>query len=451
MDSITFCNLHSYNNNSSNALLPDDILRLILSSLNLRYRAIASRVCKNWHDIISSCNINDNVLQEQFVSTRTFCAYCCSRIVHRRICSHSLYPIVVKFASDNTNLTELYLIAAVTTLALSPAIFQSRVLLTVLCLKNCKFEDETFDDIKELPLMKEIYFVSIQISPTNFVKLINNCPSIAELTLINCYYELGVHLSGNGIGSIEIKTRNLREFYLLRSSILTVKLDLRACTKLHVLKIDCEYIPIGFPNDISSAFPCLKSLFLRSCKRLKKFKISSPELENLTLSNMVDLNDAVIVTPNLRSFKLIDIEKVPNSCPIIGSSLMEVEIGFKYVTSEDRLCSDNIRSNIQPLQIKQIDLLILLSMVPSYKFLTDELFSYFHPRTLLVRVKSDALKYNFILVLLDQLKGWERELENVKRCKYSNNMCWRYFLKGFKIVESTTRRRANQISLEFQW
>uniref|UniRef100_M1DW53 F-box domain-containing protein n=1 Tax=Solanum tuberosum TaxID=4113 RepID=M1DW53_SOLTU len=353
MASITFCNLHSYTNSSSTALLlPDDILHKILCSLNLRNRAIASQVCKTWHDIVSLCNINDNIINDNVlqaqVSNRTFCAYCCSRIVHR-ICYHSLYPIVVKFASDNINFEELYLIATVTSLALSPAIFQSRVLLTVLCLKNCKFEDEAFDDIQEMNLLKEIYFVSVQISPTNFVKLINNCPSIADLTLINCYNELGVfpillpdlnqlkkvHLSGNGIGPIEIKAQNLREFHLLRS--LAVKLDLSACTKLHVLKIDCEYIPIGFPEDISSAFPCLKSLFLRSCKGLKIFKLSSPELENLTLSNMIDLNDAVIVTPNLRSFKIVDMKQVPNSCPIVGSSLMEVEIGFKYVTSISRL------------------------------------------------------------------------------------------------------------------
>ncbi|XP_015168801.1 uncharacterized protein [Solanum tuberosum] len=63
-------------------------------------------------------------------------------------------------------------------------------------------------------------------------------------------------------------------------------------------------------------------------------------------------------------------------------------------------------------------------------------------------MNSDALKYdNFIQVLLDELKDWEREFESGKQRKYNNNMCWLYFLKGFKILESTTR----QLSLEFQW
>ncbi|KAG5604309.1 hypothetical protein H5410_025801 [Solanum commersonii] len=85
----------------------------------------------------------------------------------------------------------------------------------------------------------------------------------------------------------------------------------------------------------------------------------------------------------------------------------------------------------------------LFNLLDSFK-----LFSYFHPRTLLVRVNSDALKYdNFIHVVLDELKDWETGLESGKRSKYNNNMCWHYFLKGFKILESTTR----QLSLEFQW
>lgn len=52
-------------------------------------------------------------------------------------------------------------------------------------------------------------------------------------------------------------------------------------------------------------------------------------------------------------------------------------------------------------------------------------------------------------VLLDELKGRNRGCHKCN--ENSNYMCWHYFLKGFKILESTKRQGAHQISLEFQW
>ncbi|WMV28594.1 hypothetical protein MTR67_021979, partial [Solanum verrucosum] len=116
---------------------------------------------------------------------------------------------------------------------------------------------------------------------------------------------------------------------------------------------------------------------------------------------------------------------------------MVVEIGLKYVRATTRFLqmfplgtetteskevisySGNLPSNFEPLRIKNRNLEILMSWIPRYESLIDELLSYFHPQTLLVRVDSDALKYNnFIQVLLDELKDWERELEleSSKRC-----------------------------------
>ncbi|MCE0481992.1 hypothetical protein HAX54_040292 [Datura stramonium] len=168
--------------------------------------------------------------------------------------------------------------------------------------------------------------------------------------------------------------------------------------------------------------------------------------------------------------------KIPISCPVVGSRQMEVEIGFKYVPALQNLrtCtgnlgenitlsfdttqfkevisnSGNLQSNIEPLCIKHINLEVLVSQVPIYESLTDELFSYFHLRTLLVRVNQDVLNCNFIQVLLDELKRQNRD--RTKRYKCSNYMCWRYALKSFEILESTTttKQGAHQISLEFLW
>ncbi|XP_075096217.1 uncharacterized protein LOC142174338 [Nicotiana tabacum] len=290
--------------------LPDDILhRIILYPLTLKQRAIASLVSKSWRRMIASFN-DCNFAQTH--STNSYCAFCYRyfSLVCCEIC-FGLHPVFKLTADDS--FIEFYLFVPRThaSFNLSPAILESR-LLTFLHLKGYIFEEKNFE---ELPSLKEIYFDYVSISPTNLSKFISGCPSIVELILKDCYndkYCLSpislsdmnelkkVHVSGTDIESIEIKTRNMLEFHLF-SLTSALKLDLRACSKLQALKIDCEYIPIGFPKEISSAFPRLNSLFLRLCKRLNKIKLLSPELENLNLSDMVDLDDAIIVTPNLRS------------------------------------------------------------------------------------------------------------------------------------------------------
>jgi len=54
----------------------------------------------------------------------------------------------------------------------------------------------------------------------------------------------------------------------------------------------------------------------------------------------------------------------------------------------------NLQSKVEPLRIKNINVEILMSRIPRYESLIDEIFSYFHPQTLLVRVNSDELMYN---------------------------------------------------------
>ncbi|XP_059277947.1 uncharacterized protein LOC132032197 [Lycium ferocissimum] len=465
--------------------LPYDIRQKILSCLTLRQRAIASLVSRNWRHMIAS--LDDHKLV-QTNSTKINCGYCYRYYSYCR-CSYRVKP-VIKLAADNMSFTECYLFVRNSLFYMSTDMLESS-LLTVLHLKGyCNME--YIGEIKEMSSLKEIYLDSVCISPDTFSKIINKCPSIVELTLIHCYglYSISVpHLNqlkkvhvncgSRYIQTIEIQARNMREFHLF-SSLAAPKLDLRACTKLQVLKIDCEYIPFGFPQEISSVFPCLKSLFLRLCKRPKKFKLLSPELENLTLSDMVDLDDAIIVTPNLRSFKLIDMVKLPSSSSIVGSRLKEAEIELKYVYATSKLpglrtfaenwgeiltfsltveskevifhSSNHGSNDIRPLCIKHINLDIHFYGASRYKSLVDELFSYFHPQTLLVRVNSDVLKHNFIQVLLDELvKGRKKCGKWYKYCK-SNYMRWCYFLKDFKILESTARQGVNQfIRLEFQW
>ncbi|XP_059315460.1 putative F-box/FBD/LRR-repeat protein At5g56810 [Lycium ferocissimum] len=318
------------------SVLPEDILQQILSSLTLKQRAIASLVCKSWHQMITSLDDRKFVRTH---STKIYCGYC--YYYHNNCqCSYRVEP-VIKFAADNMSFTEFYLFVRSSYYYMSTQTLESS-LLTVLHLKgDCNLN--FVRDIKELTSLKEIYFDSVRISPDTFSKFMSKCPSMVELTLIRCYdlhsisvphlnqlKKVHVNCRSRYIQTIEIKARNLLEFHLfISSSAAKEKLDLCACTKLQVLKIDSEYIPIGFPKDISLAFPCLKSLSLPLCKGLNKIK-------SLRLIDRVDLDDAFIVSPNLRSFKLIDIKKVPSSCTVAENLGENISLSLETDTTESK-------------------------------------------------------------------------------------------------------------------
>jgi len=74
----------------------------------------------------------------------------------------------------------------------------------------------------------------------------------------------------------------------------------------------------------------------------------SPQLECLTLNNIIDLDKAFIITPNLRKFNLINTFKFQTLCPIVGSRHMEVEMGARATNSllELRTFAENLGENI---------------------------------------------------------------------------------------------------------
>ncbi|KAG5604322.1 hypothetical protein H5410_025814 [Solanum commersonii] len=405
--------------------LPNDIGLNILSCLNLKERATACFVSRNWHYMITSL---DN---RKFVRTHhdshKYCGYCYRDKLESCINCHTLRPIIVKLASDNTTITEFYLLVPITLLyfQFSLAVFESR-LLTVLHLKYCRIDE---NDIKNIiPCLKEIYFDHVGISSSTLSNFINTCPFIVELTLMSCSYLYSVSVPHQNqlkkvhmnccrryLKEIEIKARNLLEFHLFNSSA-ELEVDLCACTKLQVLNLNCVNIPHRFRHEVSS----IKSLCLPLCKGLNKIKIMSPELESLSLIDVLDLDDAFIVNPILHWFKIFDSFIFQNSCALVCSKLMEVEMGLNYVGAiikfNDMLSlgtdttesmevishSGNLRSNFEPLRFKNIDLKILMPWIPRYESLIDELISYFYPRAL--------------LVLLDELKNWKRKSESSKRC-----------------------------------
>ncbi|KAG5604328.1 hypothetical protein H5410_025820 [Solanum commersonii] len=197
----------------------------VIEYLNLKQRATTCIVSKKWNQMIKSLD------DRKFLQIQCASRYSCAKSSRNFVKFHP----VVKFATDNTNLTEFYFLVPDSGIFyFSFKKLESR-LLTVLHLKCCTINENNFS---WFPSMKEICFNRVHINP---------------LTLSNLFVSV--------LRLLKIRARNLTEFHLFNSS-LSVEVDLRACTKLQIMELDCQYIPNGFPKDISSEFLCLKSLSL---------------------------------------------------------------------------------------------------------------------------------------------------------------------------------------------
>ena len=283
-----------------------------------------------------------------------------------------------------------------------------------------------------------------------------NCDNLVEFTVPHLNYLEKVHVSSSKkIKKLEVKAQNLLEFHLCCPTF--TKLDLFASTKLQVLHIDSINVPDSFPRDFFSTFPFLKSLCLVLCGGLKKIKIVSPQLECLTLNNTTDLREAFIATPNLQLFNVLYSFNFQTPRPMMGSRQMEIEmdacatnnllelrtfaenlgenitLSLETNTARAKVCTCifsifqqfesklfsysisfhvvnyfsfsmkeevTFQSSLQPVCIKRINLVIQYSFKPRYESFLAEFFAYFHPRSLVVTVNSDARKHDFIRVLL---------------------------------------------------
>ncbi|KAK4715735.1 hypothetical protein R3W88_014073 [Solanum pinnatisectum] len=442
--------------------LPEEMVEKILSCVTLKQRPTVSLVSKKWRQIIKPFNDDLNLVQTY--SAKIACGYCGSSQLYRHascLCSDTnRYHVdpFIKLASDNMSFKELYLfIPPNFRYCASPGIIDSKFL-TVLHIKgNCNMN--IIRKFNVMPSLKELYFHSVCIF-LHFSNLIPKCPLLVLLTLINCdglneftvphlNYLEKIHVNTRKkITKIEVKAQNLLEFHLCCPAF--TKLDLSATAKLQLLHIDSTYVPDSFPHDICSTFPILKSLCLILCRGLRKIKIVNPQLECLTLNNIIDLHEAFIGTPNLQLFNVIYSFNFQTPRPIMGSRQMEVEMGACATNNllELRTFAENLGENItlsletdttgakgvtfhpgnlEPLCIKHINLVILSSFKPRYESFLAEFFGNFHPRTLVVTV------------LMNELEG--RNRDSTKRYKRSEYMSWYSALKRFTVLGPTAFAR----------
>ncbi|XP_025886753.2 uncharacterized protein [Solanum lycopersicum] len=418
-------------------------------------------------------SLDDDLSLVQTKSEKITCGYCGFSHIYPNescVCSDTdLYHVdpLIKLASDKISFKELYLSIPPNFRYCASLGFLDSRFLTVLHINgNCNMN--LIREFNVMPSLKELYFHSVCIFSRTFSSFAPKCPLLVELTLINCdnlveftvphlNYLEKVHVSSSKkIKKLEVKAQNLLEFHLCCPTF--TKLDLFASTKLQVLHIDSINVPDSFPRDFFSTFPFLKSLCLVLCGGLKKIKIVSPQLECLTLNNTTDLREAFIATPNLQLFNVLYSFNFQTPRPMMGSRQMEIEMDACATNNllELRTFAENLGENItlsletntarakeevtfqsslQPVCIKRINLVIQYSFKPRYESFLAEFFAYFHPRSLVVTVNSDARKHDFIRVLMNELEGWNKD--GTKRYKRSEYMSWHRALKSFTILGST--------------
>ncbi|KAH7857244.1 hypothetical protein Vadar_010506 [Vaccinium darrowii] len=197
-------------------------------------------------------------------------------------------------------------------------VFGPKSLLTILELHNCTLEHLVFDASTKCESLREVSLVNVSLSEDILQKILLCCSSsLTEFVLVHCSGVKNIRLSGLNklkkvmvmdgdkeiLESIEIEAPSLCyfKFYGLRT---TVRISLAACVNLQELHIQDPFCWEQFSDDIGSKYPLLKTLSIGNCGRLRRFEISSVQLERLTLHNAKHVTEAIIIqTPSLSSFE----------------------------------------------------------------------------------------------------------------------------------------------------
>lgn len=195
-------------------------------------------------------------------------------------------------------------------------IFGSKSLLTVLKLHNCAIEHLVFDACTKCESLQEVSLVNVSLSEEILRKILLCCSSsLIKLRLMDCSGVKNIRLSGlnklnkvtvmdsdeERLERIEIEAPSLGSFQCCGWRT-TIRVSLVDCVNLQELYIADPFVWEQFSDDIGSKYPLLKTLSISNCCRLRRFEISSLQLERLSLQNAKFVSEAIIKTPSLSSF-----------------------------------------------------------------------------------------------------------------------------------------------------
>ncbi|KAL9463822.1 hypothetical protein AB3S75_001595 [Citrus x aurantiifolia] len=208
----------------------------------------------------------------------------------------------------------------------------------VLALSCCKLQ--SLRSVK-LSSLKKLCLTSVYAADLVLESLVDGCPLIEHLSLVNC---LGFNtLDLSGLTKLnEFKVRNCLEVLWLSIQALNVKtvsiqlslpceINVASCKNikfltLRLLSLKDEWLCSQIPN-----FPFLENLNLVGCDKLKSIKISSLSLKMLKIFECAGLVEVKIEAPNLSIFRY---QGDVVSFSIGAMTLLETHLSFNKNNSD---------------------------------------------------------------------------------------------------------------------
>ncbi|KAL5757651.1 hypothetical protein ACOSP7_020262 [Xanthoceras sorbifolium] len=184
----------------------------------------------------------------------------------------------------------------------------------VLKLGRCKLELPIRNDAK-LSHLRKLHLHEIDINNHVISNLFAGCPLIEEVIVGKCQGFDSIELFGLGriIGimmfdnwgfkRVDAKVLNVSSLTIVQhDAIIPFDINILYCTNLENIKLVGASITDEWLYKLTSELPFLESLYLGSCHKLKRIKISNPSLDTLQISECVKVVELEIDSPNLSDF-----------------------------------------------------------------------------------------------------------------------------------------------------
>lgn len=215
--------------------------------------------------------------------------------------------------------------------------------LAKLGLSRCKFEFDISNTNIRFCCLKDLFLYNVHISDGQLQRVIDTCPFIRNLTILDCdgiskLHAFGlVHLEILAVASCKLESvivqaPNLRDYgyagvHSIDDIFLPCKIAiLDAYNTLQILTLTGASITDQQFDDVFSKFANISELSLIKCYMLKNLKIVSGKLKKFTLTQWRNLKKATIQAPNLLEF-YFDGDKMPFSS-MNPSSLERARLDF---------------------------------------------------------------------------------------------------------------------------
>ncbi|KAJ6684100.1 hypothetical protein OIU85_007758 [Salix viminalis] len=451
--------------------LPDDLIHLILSFLSTPEVVRLSVLSKEWRQVYASFPLSEFYspsFADYFDGGFRFVIF-----VYKSLLRQCLqYRNIPKFQFSFTKeLCRPYVYSEHLPLPWD----LDRLITGCIELGGCIFNGAAIN----WPSLRELSLNNVQISDQCFIDNLSlTCPLIEKFALVECSGLKYLQLSGlrklkkvtvksgySHLEKIEIDVVSLHTFSYYENRNLKTDIDLTSCKNLEVFKLNVYNITEELIQHVNSNFPALKVLVLHGYSLLlHRIEISIPLLEKLKIiASHMSVEEAIINTPRLRSFKCVIMHKIPSLVSLNQTSLQEVTLevlaalndikhgenflevcrGYlknfnqiKLVTLSICVHSSSVIHKIvrRPvsisglLDISHLKLDVFTRERESHA-LTNDLFCICRPRSLSL-VSGCGKNDEFMTILCKKLLRMEKRKQDGAA---TNQNCWQHELEGVKI------------------